>query len=475
MVTTISVAGIPLDVSEAQFNNWFIFAPGFERAAIATVGNTAKGGLARFRTSEAACDAIHTLDGKRVVTDEQSAGSFLTAALAKQDLPPAQFAQVAPSRKRPLADAMPVSFAELVPPGAPQEWSPANSLTPKAPNLATDLATAWKEIFKNRSPLPDLALEPPTVEVQSQPLPQHTAQGGTPVDTLLIHGISANVSKDEVNVALSNFPGLVDMNYGSDGFGKVKAAARFDSIESCANAVEVLRSSAFPSAPSDPIPVDFASLGDPFASFGGIGGNAPCNILVISDLPNCYPESDITEFVKKGCQGLDWVKLVQMGAGAMAWIKFTTVDKATSALLLMTVGGYTLPNMTTMLNVDYADSELASQIGGTVASSEVPVQALPDLFPAFAQQHLANQSTANSSQWPTENLQVEQRFVARVLGKGGSVCHEIEAQTGTQILVNQATKQMGYSTIHISGPMEAVSAAKVLICEKLNKWGAMLL
>merc|ERR1740121_956130 len=48
-------------------------------------------------------------------------------------------------------------------------------------------------------------------------------------------------------------------------------------------------------------------------------------------------------------------------------------------------------------------------------------------------------------------LQVEQRSVGWLLGKGGVVLKEMEEQSGARISIDQSTKAMGYSTVRISG------------------------
>lgn len=62
------------------------------------------------------------------------------------------------------------------------------------------------------------------------------------------------------------------------------------------------------------------------------------------------------------------------------------------------------------------------------------------------------------------DLTIEQQHVARLLGSAGSVLREIEAQSGTRIAIDQATRSQGFSSVQILGPSpEAVLAALGLV------------
>jgi len=71
----------------------------------------------------------------------------------------------------------------------------------------------------------------------------------------------------------------------------------------------------------------------------------------------------------------------------------------------------------------------------------------------------------------SEQLQIEQKWVGWVLGKGGMVCREVEAETGAQVRIDQGTKSLGYSIVHITGTHASVQAAKLRVFETLDKVG----
>jgi len=77
----------------------------------------------------------------------------------------------------------------------------------------------------------------------------------------------------------------------------------------------------------------------------------------------------------------------------------------------------------------------------------------------------------DTSQITSEQLQIEQKWVGWVLGKGGMVCREVEAETGAQVRIDQGTKSLGYSIVHITGTHASVQAAKLRVFETLDKVG----
>ncbi|KAJ3298591.1 hypothetical protein HDU79_009356 [Rhizoclosmatium sp. JEL0117] len=89
-ISTIFVVGLPEDMLEREFQNMFIFAPGFESATLQqsinsdeTYNNKSVIGLAKFRTRNEANYARDSLNG-RVVDNER--GCILKAEIAKKNL-----------------------------------------------------------------------------------------------------------------------------------------------------------------------------------------------------------------------------------------------------------------------------------------------------------------------------------------------------------------------------------------------------
>lgn len=66
-------------------------------------------------------------------------------------------------------------------------------------------------------------------------------------------------------------------------------------------------------------------------------------------------------------------------------------------------------------------------------------------------------------------MQVEQRLVGWILGKSGTVLREIESQSGAWVAIDQATKELGFSTVRISGDALECQAAKQLIEVKIKE------
>ncbi|CAJ0886889.1 1162_t:CDS:2, partial [Entrophospora sp. SA101] len=104
-ISTIFVVGFPDDMQEREFQNMFIFSPGFEAATLkipqkdssdddaSTNGSTGNGsstnarkqiiGFAKFRTRLEALDARDRLSGRKVDAEK---GSVLKAEMAKKNL-----------------------------------------------------------------------------------------------------------------------------------------------------------------------------------------------------------------------------------------------------------------------------------------------------------------------------------------------------------------------------------------------------
>lgn len=68
-------------------------------------------------------------------------------------------------------------------------------------------------------------------------------------------------------------------------------------------------------------------------------------------------------------------------------------------------------------------------------------------------------------------MQIEQKWVGWLLGKGGGVIKEIETETEVRIKVDQSTQQFGYSTIRIGGGSANVDVAQKRIGDCLQKVG----
>lgn len=70
-----------------------------------------------------------------------------------------------------------------------------------------------------------------------------------------------------------------------------------------------------------------------------------------------------------------------------------------------------------------------------------------------------------------EQIQIEQKWVGWLLGKGGGLCREIEQECGCRIKIDQSTRDQGFSTVRIEGQPAQVASAKQLILGKLSQVG----
>lgn len=87
VITTIRVSGIPLHVTETEFNCWFLFAPGFEAATLVPPQKPGKWllGWARFSTVEEANHAIMNLHERQMTQDQAPDGALLLAEMARSN------------------------------------------------------------------------------------------------------------------------------------------------------------------------------------------------------------------------------------------------------------------------------------------------------------------------------------------------------------------------------------------------------
>eukprot|EP00927_Polykrikos_kofoidii_P070650 TRINITY_DN67061_c0_g1_i1.p1 TRINITY_DN67061_c0_g1~~TRINITY_DN67061_c0_g1_i1.p1 ORF type:complete len:695 (-),score=148.90 TRINITY_DN67061_c0_g1_i1:284-2368(-) len=69
-------------------------------------------------------------------------------------------------------------------------------------------------------------------------------------------------------------------------------------------------------------------------------------------------------------------------------------------------------------------------------------------------------------------VQVEQKWIGWLLGRGGGVVREIEQESGCKLTIDQTTKQLGYSTIQLQGDVAQIQVAKDAITRSLGKVGA---
>eukprot|EP00927_Polykrikos_kofoidii_P001318 TRINITY_DN1047_c0_g1_i1.p1 TRINITY_DN1047_c0_g1~~TRINITY_DN1047_c0_g1_i1.p1 ORF type:complete len:596 (+),score=121.64 TRINITY_DN1047_c0_g1_i1:54-1841(+) len=81
--------------------------------------------------------------------------------------------------------------------------------------------------------------------------------GNPPCDTLFVGSVPPEVTEEETHACLALLPGFLRMKFVASGIKSV-AFAQFDSVESAVNGLSVLKESAFPSAPTQPIECEYS-------------------------------------------------------------------------------------------------------------------------------------------------------------------------------------------------------------------------
>lgn len=67
---------------------------------------------------------------------------------------------------------------------------------------------------------------------------------------------------------------------------------------------------------------------------------------------------------------------------------------------------------------------------------------------------------SSGEQQQTFEMQVEQQWIGWIMGSGGKTIKELQAATGAKIVIDQSTKEMGYSTVKLIGAPRAVAEAR---------------
>lgn len=66
-------------------------------------------------------------------------------------------------------------------------------------------------------------------------------------------------------------------------------------------------------------------------------------------------------------------------------------------------------------------------------------------------------------------IRIPQQFVGWLKGKGGAQIREIEARSGSQVSIDQTTKELGYSRVMLAGSAECVQTAHDIITDELRR------
>jgi len=66
-----------------------------------------------------------------------------------------------------------------------------------------------------------------------------------------------------------------------------------------------------------------------------------------------------------------------------------------------------------------------------------------------------------------EEMRVDQKWVGWLIGRGGETVRYIKDHSGASVVINQNTKEMGFSILRLGGTLEAISMAQQMIEQKL--------
>lgn len=251
MITTIRVSGIPLHVTEAEFNCWFLFAPDFEQATLVPPSNPGKFllGWARFSTVEAAQNAILNLHQRTLTSEQAPGGAFLTAEMARSN-----FKKRNPHKRARVPEEQPVP-----PPVATPLIRPSPL---KAPVAAAAAVSHGHPHSAGGTPPPAKRLQQsvpilhqPAVPLRAAPPP------GAGFSTLFLRSLPEGVEEPELRNYLSSLGGIFErlkLQPGQYGKGSMCWAK----YASCLDAERALQAIALgyalPSFPLERIQAEFA-------------------------------------------------------------------------------------------------------------------------------------------------------------------------------------------------------------------------
>lgn len=216
-VTTIRIVNVPSYTNEADFNSWFLFAPGFEVATVspARAPGASQTGWAKFESAEAAESAIYNLDGRFLVNCPE--GTKLKVEWAKKNFKPSN-----PNKKRPHPDEENYSL----PYTQPSHYSPV------------------------------VVQPPPAVRPQPPTVPPPVARTSS---TLFIGKLTSDVGEKDFLEVFDLCAGFERLKYVSPTEGKAGMCfAKFDSPENASQALQTVEGFALPSHPDVPLMVTFA-------------------------------------------------------------------------------------------------------------------------------------------------------------------------------------------------------------------------
>mmetsp|Transcript_45966 Transcript_45966/g.106894 ORF Transcript_45966/g.106894 Transcript_45966/m.106894 type:complete len:815 (+) Transcript_45966:159-2603(+) len=84
-------------------------------------------------------------------------------------------------------------------------------------------------------------------------------------------------------------------------------------------------------------------------------------------------------------------------------------------------------------------------------------------------QKISEIDAKQNPQGPHEELMIEQSTVGYLLGKGGESLKSIKAQSNANVMVDQSTKEQGFTMVRIYGDIQAIEVAKGLVMQRITE------
>lgn len=376
---TISIANIPLQTTDAEFNRWFLFASGFEVATIITTTSKGHVGLARFSTLSTAETAVSALNGRQLFEEDSPQEIVLSVEFAtSQSIPP--------SHKRPFSDLdlqpglrQVAVYASTLSDGSGSDTLVIEKISSAASEAEVHAAAGSLQGFVDMKYITDAGEKPmaflrfesveacaeATRTLRCSALPSAPTEvleckfapmGNPPSNAMLVANLAPQVSEQELAAVVAPMPGFVTLNYTIDSTDGPLAFAQFRSVACCLQAIQGLNGSALPSAPKQALICEFAGPEHALAT-PGINPEVSGSTLLIRYLRHGHTEPDLYNFIANICDGLEGVSLEasSAGEGLMCWLKFVSPAQGQAAFSLMSSHFFRLPGDDAPVQVEFAE------------------------------------------------------------------------------------------------------------------------
>ncbi|KAI9024310.1 hypothetical protein CLU79DRAFT_834287 [Phycomyces nitens] len=395
-VSTLFIVGFPDDMQEREFQNMFIFSPGFEAATLKVpakdmeedINYQAKKqtiGFAKFRTRSEALEARDVLNGRKVDAEK---GSLLKAEMAKKNL----------HTKRGLSNEL-----QVILPLTPKRFLPSSQ-------------TAF-EAFYSVPINGGVAVVSTSTAAPAAAVSGAGAGAGTSASTGSGAGASSGTGAGTGGDEMDLFTPSPLQAVFPDSFAS-RAPALDNSVEELygpipASSSARLSSHLYPhrysrhvleehGSKSTPLQTDRASFRPPLPdtpnrfvikpprfNLGNIADqNPPCNTLYVGNLPANTDEEELKAMFAN-CAGYKRLSFRNKPQGPMCFVEFEQVVYATNAL--QTLHGNTLSNSVKGgIRLSYSKNPLGVRQQGQMSPTAI-VQPRPSLpFDPQLASHLAN-------------------------------------------------------------------------------------